>query len=256
MSSCSLPLRPPRLAAPPPAWAPPPAPKLPRVGSPGSPSHFFLKLSLSFLWGTSFRASKKSRHGANFLSPYKSEYVFILPPLNWPGCYFTSWIESSRPKAFFAQTFEGIAPSSSQLAFETSHVIMTSSSLYMTFFSFLKSFGIFALSLVLWNFAKLYLQIWIFFHLFCWASTGPFNLKLNSFSYRNLLTVCLIISHLLCFLISGILFHQLSDLLKSPTFRLLIFSVLWKISLTLPSDLSLECISSLWFKNFFSHTPF
>ena len=82
---------------------------------------------------------------------------------------------------------------------------------------------------------------------FCSAGylRGLFNLKLMFFSSRDLLAMCLIISYLVFFLVSRNLFYQRLDLLRSPTFHLLISSALWKISLTLPSHLSVECISSI-----------
>lgn len=123
---------------------------------------------------------KKVYTSDQFLEPLTSlKMSFFCRGLYWYGYhFFMSWIENSGLKGIFSQTFEGILLHhlASWLIFEKSNNIMISGSLYITFFFFfLQSFRIFALlSLVFQNFEKICLIIWIFFHVFYWASSGPF----------------------------------------------------------------------------------
>ena len=227
-----LPLCPLRRAARPPSWALllPPSSLQWSLCLLDPTATYFLSFLSRFYRAHPSELPKKVCVAGQFLEPVPvCRRVYSAPILNWPGCRFIVWRENSRLKAFSLRHLKTLLHHllASRLAFEKSNNIMISSSLYMTiFFFFLESFGSFALSLVFWNLQSCVLASGFFFICPAGHLVGLFNLKLIFFSSRNLLTMCLIISYLLFFLVSGILFYQRLDLLRSPTFHLLIFPTL------------------------------
>lgn len=228
-----LPLCPLRRAAQPPSWALllPPRSLQWILCLLDPTATYFLSFLSRFCRAHPSELPKKVCVAGQFLEPVQvCRCVYSAPTLNWPGCHFIVWRENSRLKAFSLRHLKTLLHHllASRLAFEKSHNIMISSSLYMTIFFFFSSDLLGALLYPWWCeiLQSCVLASGSFFICPAGHLVGLFNLKLIFFSSWNLLTTCLIISYLLFFLVSGILFYQSLDRLRSPAFHLLTFPAL------------------------------
>lgn len=104
---------------------------------------YFLSFLSRFCRAHPSELPKKVCVAGQFLEPVQvCRCVYSAPTLNWPGCHFIVWRENSRLKAFSLRHLKTLLHHllASRLAFEKSHNIMISSSLYMTIFFFSQIF--------------------------------------------------------------------------------------------------------------------